>query len=137
MSETTPTPDFCCPACRGQRLAVMVCTEALLIQEADGNLQTDLDADGVCGDHGWDDQSAVRCLDCGAQGVARQFRAEPPAKHHCPDCGGTNVDELVTAWVSPNTGVVGEICGQAPDPYYCNDCCQEVSHLVRRPACAA
>lgn len=58
-----------CPKCKSVELAVVVTTEARLIQEPD-NYETD-DLKGS--DHEWDDQSFMRCLDCGHRSVAANF----------------------------------------------------------------
>lgn len=58
-----------CPKCKSVKLAVVVEAEALLIQEPDNYQTTDLDGSH----HSWDDQSFMRCLDCGRRSVAANF----------------------------------------------------------------
>jgi len=64
--------EYRCPACGSTRLAVVIEAWAELVQEAD-NLQTDLD--GTCPDHDdeWDNESLMRCLECGFEEKAGRF----------------------------------------------------------------
>lgn len=61
-----------CPNCNSTnlRVSVTIQTEAMLIQESDGNFQTD---DDKGGDHEWGKDSFMRCCDCGRTGEARDF----------------------------------------------------------------
>ncbi len=61
-----------CPKCNSQDLKVdiVINTRARLIQEDDGNFQTDENG----GDHEWDGDSAMECCDCGHEAPARNFR---------------------------------------------------------------
>ena len=62
-----------CPNCNSTnlRVSVTIQTEAMLIQESDGNFQTD---DDQGGDHEWGNDSFMRCCDCGHTGEARDFK---------------------------------------------------------------
>ena len=61
-----------CPKCKGQDLKVdvVIHTRARLIQETDGNFQTDSDG----GDHEWDDDGMMECCDCGHEAKVSAFR---------------------------------------------------------------
>ena len=61
-----------CPNCNSTnlRVSVTIQTEAMLIQESDGNFQTD---DDQGGDHEWGKDSFMRCCDCGKTGESRDF----------------------------------------------------------------
>ena len=61
-----------CPKCKGMDLKVdiVIHTRARLIQEADGNFQTDEDG----GDHEWDDDGLMECCDCGHEDKVSVFR---------------------------------------------------------------
>lgn len=58
----------------------------------------------------------------------------------CPDCGGEDVEQLLTVWRNPNTGQDGdgsfELADAYGDKYYCNDCRRHPSHLVERRSAA-
>lgn len=59
------------PECRSaDDLGVTVITSANLIQDADGNLSTE-----VNGDHEWDDQSTMWCTNCGTSETASSFQS--------------------------------------------------------------
>ena len=62
-----------CPKCRGNnlRVEIQMTTMARLIQEGDGNFQTD---DDKGGDHEWGGESQMDCCDCGHTGKAASFR---------------------------------------------------------------
>jgi hypothetical protein len=49
---------------------VTIQTDAMLIQDPDGNFQTD---DGQGGDHEWGKDSFMHCCDCGKTGESRDF----------------------------------------------------------------
>jgi len=57
-----------CPHCGGDALRVEVATMARLVQEDDGNIQTE-----VWGDHEWDNDSYMRCTECGHDDWASGF----------------------------------------------------------------
>lgn len=57
-----------CPECESDSLSVVVMTSATLVQESDGNFQTEVD-----GDHEWDGNSSMTCTDCGHSGAASEF----------------------------------------------------------------
>ena len=61
-----------CPKCKGMDLKVdiVIHTRARLIQEADGNFQTDEDG----GDHEWDEDGLMECCDCGHEAKVSAFR---------------------------------------------------------------
>lgn len=61
-----------CPKCKGQDLKVdvVIHTRARLIQETDGNFQTDSDG----GDHEWDNGGMMECCDCGHEAKVSAFR---------------------------------------------------------------
>lgn len=61
-----------CPKCQGQDLKVdiVIHTRARLIQEPDGNFQTDENG----GDHEWDDDGLMECCDCGHEAKVSAFR---------------------------------------------------------------
>lgn len=61
-----------CPKCKGQDLKVdvVIHTRARLIQETDGNFQTDSDG----GDHEWDNGGMMECCDCGHEAKVAAFR---------------------------------------------------------------
>jgi hypothetical protein len=63
---------WACPKCKSPDLKVDVTirTRARLIQEPDGNFQTDEDG----GDHEWDGDSTMECAVCGHEDVARAFK---------------------------------------------------------------
>lgn len=70
-----------CPSCFGDDLRVVVSVTARLIQEPDGNFQTD-----PVGDHEWDEFNPMKCETCDFDGEARDFEAED-GNTRCPDCG--------------------------------------------------
>lgn len=56
-----------CPKCgNDDRLHVTIKAGAWLIQDDDGNIQTD-----VFGDHDWDDDSPMFCSACGWSGTVK------------------------------------------------------------------
>jgi len=57
-----------CPECASSALSVVVTVSANLLQEPDGNFQTD-----VAGDHEWDENSSMTCTDCGHSAAASDF----------------------------------------------------------------
>lgn len=57
-----------CPECESDSLSVVVMTSATLVQEPDGNFQTD-----IAGDHEWDENSSMTCTDCGHSAAASDF----------------------------------------------------------------
>lgn len=61
-----------CPKCKGMDLKVdiVIHTRARLIQEPDGNFQTDENG----GDHEWDDDGLMECCDCGHEAKVSAFR---------------------------------------------------------------
>lgn len=61
-----------CPQCgrTNLRVSVTIQTDAMLIQDPDGNFQTDDDRGG---DHEWGKDSFMRCCDCGKIGKSRDF----------------------------------------------------------------
>ena len=61
-----------CPKCKGMDLKVdiVIYTRARLIQEPDGNFQTDENG----GDHEWDDDGLMECCDCGHEAKVSAFR---------------------------------------------------------------
>lgn len=65
-----------CPKCGNtDRLAVEVRTWATLIQEADGNFQTDTTGDDQPDyDHYWDDDSQMMCRECDHEDTVKRFR---------------------------------------------------------------
>ena len=60
-----------CPKCNSDDLSVdiTITATARLIQEDDGNFQTDIDG----GDHVWDGSSRMICNACGHEGTAGGF----------------------------------------------------------------
>ena len=63
---------WACPKCKSPDLKVDVTihTRARLIQEPDGNFQTDENG----GDHEWDDDGLMECCDCGHEAKVSAFR---------------------------------------------------------------
>lgn len=61
-------PKFTCFKCGGTDLGVTVLTQAKLLQEPDGNIQTEAD-----GNHEWDASHTMWCNACGACDVAAAF----------------------------------------------------------------
>ena len=61
-----------CPQCgrTNIRVSVTIQTDAMLIQDPDGNFQTD---DDQGGDHEWGKDSFMHCCDCGKTGESRDF----------------------------------------------------------------
>lgn len=61
-----------CPKCKGMDLKVdiVIHARARLIQEPDGNFQTDENG----GDHEWDDDGLMECCDCGHEAKVSAFR---------------------------------------------------------------
>lgn len=61
-----------CPQCgrTNLRVSVTIQTDAMLIQDPDGNFQTDDDRGG---DHEWGKDSFMRCCDCDKTGESRDF----------------------------------------------------------------
>ena len=61
-----------CPQCgkMNLRVSVTIQTDAMLIQDPDGNFQTD---DDQGGDHEWGKDSFMRCCGCGKTGESRDF----------------------------------------------------------------
>lgn len=62
-------PKFTCFKCGGTDLGVIVLTQAKLLQEPDGNIQTE----AVDGNHEWDASHTMWCNACGACDVAAAF----------------------------------------------------------------
>jgi hypothetical protein len=60
-----------CPKCNSTCLNVSVVASAKLIQEEDGNFQTEID-----GDHEWDDASLMWCDACGHSAETLSFTQE-------------------------------------------------------------
>lgn len=58
-----------CPECGSDRLKVVVEVECNLIQEPDGNFQTE---ERDC-NHEWTENSVMTCRDCGEQDIADKF----------------------------------------------------------------
>lgn len=86
-----------CPRCQSTDLKVMVAIRdwAVLVQENDGNFQTDLKA----GDHEWDDTSDMECRDCELGGPAHAFTVPTSCEayvkmkgKYCPACGSFDVE---------------------------------------------
>jgi hypothetical protein len=65
--------EYVCPKCASTNLSVTVSTSARLIQQDDGDFQTEID-----GDHEWDHTHTMWCNDCQACGMAAGFYVEPP-----------------------------------------------------------
>ncbi len=63
--------NWVCPRCGDTDLKVdiVINTRARLIQEADGNFQTDEDG----GDHEWGGSSIMECCNCGHEDKSRKF----------------------------------------------------------------
>ena len=62
-----------CPNCASRDLKVSVEMWARLIQEDDGeNFETEIED----GDHEWDSESAMVCLDCGHGGKVCEFTTD-------------------------------------------------------------
>ena len=60
-----------CPECGSTNLEVIVEVWATLIQ-TDDNLETDTSTPKTA-DHEWDDESVMRCVDCGWDDIAERF----------------------------------------------------------------
>ena len=63
-----------CPECQSTDLEVDVVTRAVLIQDEDGP-QTLAD-ESDCGDHEWDGNSMMYCMECAHQDIAESFEVE-------------------------------------------------------------
>ena len=66
--EPLPNRKYRCPKCRSDDLRVQVSAVAALIQEDDGNIQTD-----IASDHVWCDNSWMTCNDCEHHAPAHRF----------------------------------------------------------------
>ena len=64
-----------CPKCGGGDLEVTIQCQAKLIQEDDGNYQTDTD-EVLNHDHEWGETSTMRCRFCGHVAIAARFENE-------------------------------------------------------------
>ena len=53
-------PRYVCPNCGSHNLEVNICATAKLVQQDDGNFETE-----VTGDHEWDGNSTMVCTVCG------------------------------------------------------------------------
>lgn len=64
-----------CPQCGGTDLKVdvVINVRTRVIQESDGNFQTEEECD-TGRDHEWDDESNMECAACGHEDVAGKFR---------------------------------------------------------------
>lgn len=67
---------FKCPTCKSEDLRVEVKAVAVLIQEPDGNLQTQIESD-----HDWDGTSTMMCGECNKVGSAEDFDGEKVIEH--------------------------------------------------------
>lgn len=67
---------YTCPNCASTNLTVTVLATAALIQQPDGEFETDLSDS----DHEWNKTSPMRCEDCGHAGDAGGFQADQTVK---------------------------------------------------------
>lgn len=63
---------YACPKCKSTNLTIVVSTRATFLQEEDGPETTDHEGDE------WDEQSPMKCTDCGHDGVVAQFNLNEP-----------------------------------------------------------
>ena len=56
--------------------------------------------------------------------------------YHCPNCNGTNVQELNLVWINPNTGKddggEAQLAELYTDRYWCDDCEDSVARLIEQ-----
>lgn len=64
---------YVCPICTSKDLGVCVLTSAKLIQDPDGNIQTETVDDS----HEWDHSHSMWCNECGYRGGGNSFWKEP------------------------------------------------------------
>jgi hypothetical protein len=66
-----------CPRCGSQKIRIAVLTWAELIQQGDGEVETDTGSEALKGegghDHDWDEESPAACLGCGMAGKVITF----------------------------------------------------------------
>lgn len=92
-----------CPECGSDALEVTIETWARLIQDEDGP-QTDTD-EAQHHDHEWGDNSVMRCVKCGHDGIAEVFEVEEDEgeesdddesnepRYECQNCGRMHTEE--------------------------------------------
>jgi len=72
-----------CPECRSTALDVSVETWARLFQRC-GDFETDFD-DALDHSHEWDDDSPMKCRDCGHGALTEEFKVRESSAV-CPNC---------------------------------------------------
>ena len=81
---------FKCPKCGSDTIDVCVKVWTKVIQDDPDNIQTDTDG-ALDHDHEWDDDSPMRCRECGHTGRVIEFdtegREDGPTMYKCHMCG--------------------------------------------------
>lgn len=117
---------YCCPKCNSASIDVNISAWAALLQDDPDNIQTDMDEAGDH-HHDWDDESLMRCRQCGHMARAGMFQPQNVEAEETA-AEGTECSDCVTV-VTPDDPYFATPCGT-----YCDSCM--ATHVEKCGVCS-